>query len=128
MSPVRHRLHRFAAGLLFAVLSASAVPCGSQTITVRSDSARRVVAPSAKFAVPMLLDLSAAGGQSLASVTTGVTFGATRLTFDSVKTAGFGSLTTNTTGAASGSLTLSLFDGAGTTTSQTMATLWFTAS
>lgn len=100
----------------------------AQSITLRADSARRTIAPSSKLAVPVILDMSAAGGANLASLAAGVAFDASRLTFDSVRTAGFGSLTSNTASAGSGALTLGVFDATGTMASQTIATMYFTAS
>jgi len=97
-------------------------------IFLRADSSRRVVAPSGKLAIPVRLDMSTAIDAVLTDVTTGVTFDAGLLTFDSVRTAGFGLLTTTTTNAAAGSLTLGVHDASGTAVTQTLATMYFTAS
>ena len=86
------------------------------------------LAPGSKVGVPIVLDMSAGAGTNLAALTTGLAFGTTRLTLDSIAAGGFGSLTANTTNAAAGSATLSTFDATGTTTTVTMATAWFTAS
>lgn len=113
----------------FALLALPpALAAAQNVITLRSDSTRRIVAPSSNLAVPVILDMSAAGGTNLGSISAGVAFGTNRLTFDSVRTAGFGSLTSNIANASTGALTLGVFDATGTTTSQTLATMYFTAS
>src|ERR1035437_4674143 len=106
------RAHRYAGSvpaLARALLVALALglatgPLAGQTITLNvSDSARVFVAPSAKLTVPMSVDLTAAGALNLASLQAGLTWGASRLTFDSIRvvpSTGF-SLTPNTANAAS---------------------------
>lgn len=115
--------------LVTAALLAAPVTLCAQTITIRAGSAARTQAPpGTKIEVPIVADLSTAGGTILASITTGVSWGASRLTLDSVKTAGFGTLTANTTNAGSGSLSFSVFDAAGATNTVTLATVYFTTS
>ncbi|MDB4913780.1 MAG: hypothetical protein JWM95_1424 [Gemmatimonadetes bacterium] len=95
-------------------------------ITVRAGTGGSTVAPSGtSIAVPMVIDMSGAGGTVLASLSATVSWGATRLTFDSVRAGTFGSVTANTTNAAAGNLVFSVFDGVGTTTTVTVATLYF---
>src|SRR6185369_5643630 len=82
----------------------------------------------AKVTVPVIVDMSNAGGANFASITLGVAFSTSRLTFDSVKATGFGTLASNTNAAGSGSLSLSVFDPVGTTSTVTIANLYFTAT
>jgi alpha-tubulin suppressor-like RCC1 family protein len=118
-------IRRFVSTITLAGLP---VLAGAQTITLRADSARRVASPGEKVAVPVVLDMSAAAGTNLGSLTTGVTFAKSALTFDSIKAGTFGAVTPNTSGSSNGSLTLGVFDAAGTTTTRTLATMYFTAS
>jgi alpha-tubulin suppressor-like RCC1 family protein len=122
-------MRRLLACAAIVVGAATSAPLAAQTtITLRADSTRRVVSPGEKLAMPVILDMTAAAGTNLGSLTTGVTFANASLNFDSVKVGSFGSVTPNTAGASSGSLTLGVFDAAGTTTTQTLATVYFTAS
>lgn len=61
-----------------ALLVAPSLAAAQGIITLRADSARRIIAPSRKLAVPVLIDMSAAARQNLASIQTGVTFGTSR--------------------------------------------------
>ncbi len=115
---------------VFALIALSlAMPASAQsTILLSAGSGNRIrVMPGATLSVPIQIDASGAGGANVASLVSSLTWGATRLAFDSVKAAGFGSLTPNTTSASSGSLGLSLTS-SGTTGSVTMANVYFTAS
>lgn len=122
-----------AGALAVAVFATAATPAdmwAQGTITVSAGAAPSAqVAPSGKVAVPIIADMSAATGTTnLAALTTTVTWGQARLTLDSVKAGAFGSLTANTSNAASGTAALSLFNGTGTTTTVTVGTLYFTAA
>ena len=120
---VRHLL------LVSALAAGGASALGAQTVTVRGGATlRRQVAPGATVAVPVVLDLSAGLGTNVSSLTLGVSWGASRLTFDSVKAGGLGAVTSNTSGAAGGTFTTSVFDAAGTTSTVTLATAYFTAA
>ena len=101
----------------------------AQTVLLRGGATLRTqVAPGAKVAVPVVIDLSGSAGTNVSSLTMGMSWGTSRLTFDSLRAGTFGSLTSNTGGAASGSVVMSAFSAAGTTTTVTMATAYFTAS
>ena len=112
---------------VLAVLALAQTAGGQGTITLAAGvGGPALVAPGAKLAVPIAVDMTAAtAGTNLASLTSMASWSATRLTLDSVTAGTFGSLTSNVT---SGSATLSLFSGSGTTTSVTIGTLYFTAS
>ena len=128
VAALRRGAFRHAAALVAIIAATPCAASAQNVITLRADSARRFVAPSGKLAVPVSVDMSAAGGTNLASLSAGVAFGTSRLTFDSVKAAGFGVFSPTTTNAAGGSITLAVSDGAGTTTTTTIATMYFTAS
>jgi hypothetical protein len=108
----------------------SALPLAAQTIALNvSDSARVFVAPSAKLTVPVSVDLTAAGALNLASLQAGLTWGASRLTFDSIRvvpSTGF-SLTPNTGSTATGSLTFNTFSATALATSGPLFNVYFTA-
>ncbi len=115
--------------MLAAALAASAPLAAQGTIHVRAGSVSAATyAPNTTVAVPIIIDMSDAAGANLASLTTQLKWGATRLTFDSVKAGNFGSLTANAADAANGNLTLSIFNATGTTTTVTMATVYFTST
>ena len=115
---------------LLAVGMPAAVAFGQGIIGVTagtSISAR--VAPGARVAVPIALDMAAASaGISVGSVVVSVRWSASRLALDSVKAGSFGVLTSDVSGAASGLAMLTLSSQAGTTASVLMGTLFFTAS
>ncbi|CAN5389465.1 hypothetical protein BH09GEM1_BH09GEM1_38900 [soil metagenome] len=114
-------------GVVAAVLPTSNLH--GQTVTLRGGSTlRRQVAPGATVAVPVVLDLSAGAGTNVSSLTLGVAWGATRLRFDSIKAGSFGAVTSNVSGAPLGNVSTSVFDAAGTTSTVTMATAYFTAA
>lgn len=98
-------------------------------VTVRLGEARVLrVAPTQKFEVPLVVDPSAAGGANVASLTATLTWNPARLTLDSVRAGAFGALTANTTEAATGSLSLSIFSATGTTDAASVARLFFSAA
>src|SRR5690242_14985241 len=114
--------------LALTLATICALPSAAQTIRVRGDGALRVqVAPSAKIAVPVTIDMSSASGANVASLTTGVSWAASRLTLDSVKAGAFGTLTSNTANAGTGSISLSTYNNSGATGTVTFATMYFTA-
>ena len=119
-------------GAVFVALciSAFSVPLGAQTITLNvSDSVRVLVAPSARLALPVSADLTSAGALNLASLQAGVTWGASQLTFDSIRVApssGF-MLTSNPASVPSGSLTLNAFSATALAASGPLFNLYFTA-
>ncbi len=115
-----------------ALLLAPAAPLAAQTIAVQvGDSARLQVAPGARVGIPLRVDLANAGSTlNLASLAGTLTWGSTRLTFDSIRVnaaTGF-TQTTNTTGAATGSVVLSYFGTTQLSSSGALATAWFTAA
>ncbi len=121
-----NRRYLAGAGLLLALAATSA---GAQSVLLREGTTvRTIVGPSTKVAIPIVIDLSAGAGTNVSALTTSLTWSTARLTYDSVTSGNFGSLTPNETNASSGSLLLSLFDANGTTTTKTMATVYFTAS
>ena len=85
-----------------------------------------VVLPHGQFTVPIVLNMSAAGGADLAALTATVTWSAAALTLDSIATGGFGSLTSNALKAA-GSASISVFSVTGTSRTVTLAQFFFSA-
>ncbi len=127
-------LPRRAVASMLAVMVAVVLPVVSlhaQRIAFSvGDSTRVTVAPGAKLAVPIGVDLSVAGSATLASLQAGLTWGSTRLTFDSLRVAaasGF-SLTPNLAGASGGSLTFNAFGTSALPASGPIATAYFTAT
>jgi alpha-tubulin suppressor-like RCC1 family protein len=121
------RIKFVVAAMCVAILATSTAT--AQVIVVRGAPTVRIqVSPNAKVSIPVTIDMTAAAGTNLASLTSNVTWGTNRLTFDSVRAVGFGSLASNTTNVASGSAVLGTFDAAGTTSTVVMANLYFTTS
>lgn len=86
------------------------------------------VAPGTQVTIPVAVDPTGIVGADVASLSVNVSWDPAVLVFDSVHTAGFGTLTSNTASAATGSLSLSVFSVDGSTAPQTMANLHFTAT
>ena len=112
-------------------LMLSLLPCAGasgQTIAVTAGATPTTqVAVGAKLAVPILVDMSAAGGASIALLTTGLSWPFARLSFDSVTAGSFGGLTSNLTNVATGNAGFSASSGAGNTSTTSLATAYFTA-
>ncbi len=89
---------------------------------------RAVVAPGTKLALPIAIDMTNAAGRNVAAITAALSWPTARVTFDSIRTAGFGALTSNITNAATGSISFSVFSADGATTNTTVATLYLTAT
>jgi hypothetical protein len=111
-------------------LMAGTAPLSAQIIGLSVlDSASAYVAPGARLAVPLHVDLSAAGTTTLAALQGALSWNASRLTFDSlrvVSTTGF-SLTANTASAASGSVSFNAFGTTALAASGPLAMAYFTA-
>jgi alpha-tubulin suppressor-like RCC1 family protein len=119
----RRRAFALATALLAATGGVAAAQSG--TITVAAGTATTAnIAPGAKFTVPVIADMSAAGGLDLASLQAHVTWTSSRMTLDSIKAAGFGSVADTVT---AGSAAFAVFDANGTTTTTTVVNLFFTA-
>lgn len=114
-----------AATLLIAALLPSALTAQGAVTVAAGTATRALVAPATRFAVPIVVDLSAAPGASLASLSTDIAWGAGRLALDSIRGTGFGTLTTN---AAADRASIALFSTSGVTTSTAVATMYFTAA
>ncbi len=101
----------------------------AQSIVLRGGSAVSTQAgANSKVVVPVIVDMTNAAGASFASITVDVSWNAARLVFDSVKATAFGALAANTNNANAGAITLSVFDPTGTTTTQTIANLYFSTT
>ncbi|MDB4913778.1 MAG: cell wall/surface repeat protein [Gemmatimonadetes bacterium] len=111
-------------------LMGSAVPLSAQgVITVRAGAGTPVIfTPGTSVAVPIVLDMSAAAGANVASLSSIVQWSPTRLTLDSVKAGSFGSVVSNTTNSAAGEMSFSLFNSTGTTSTITALTLYFSTT
>ncbi len=122
------RFRNFVASVMLAAPAVvAAQTTGSVTIAVGSTPTVKAL-PGGKLAVPVMLDMSAAAGSNLASLTSGVRWDSGRLQLDSVRAGAFGTLTPNTADVVSGSLWLSLFNPTGTTATASAATMYFSVS
>ncbi len=84
-----------------------------------------LVAPGAKLAVPIALEMSAASaGTNIASLASFASWGGSRLTLDSIKAGTFGTVAAT---VSPGSAALTLSSNVGTPTAATIAILHFTA-
>ena len=112
---------RYAAALLVvpALLGAQSIAVGGPS------SAFTHVAPGSVFSLTMVVDLSAAGGTNLAALTSAISWVPGRLTLDSIITGSFGTLTST---IGPGAASVASFSANGTTTTATIANLFFTAS
>src|SRR5437868_1737232 len=125
---------RFERALISALAIAMAVASDSlsaQTFAFNAGSTQRVtVLPGSTFTVPLQIDLTNAGSQNIASLSSGVSWGTTNLGFQSIAVApGLGwTFSSNTTGASSGSVTFSASNGTALPSSSTIANVSFTAS
>jgi alpha-tubulin suppressor-like RCC1 family protein len=108
------------------VVSPFVLPAQSIGVAL-GDSGRVAVSAGARVAVPLRIDLSnAGGGVNLASLAGTVSWGSTRLTFDSIRVAS--SDITLTTNPGSGTLALSAYATSRFPASGVLATLHFTAA
>lgn len=132
MNPFSCRGVRSALGVL-GLAASIGLPAGGQAqslLLAAGDSSRLQVAPGASIRVPLIADFSGSVGVNLASLSTGLTWDATRLTLDSIRAVSSTglSLTTNTTSAGSGTASLSLFGASGVRTTGPIANAFFTAT
>lgn len=97
------------------------------TVALGSATIARV-APNGKLTMPVILDMSAANGGSVSSVTAGITWNVGSLVLDSIRGGGFASVTSNFTNATSGSATFTLSSAVATTSTLSIGTLYFTAT
>lgn len=79
-------------------------------------------------AIPVTIDMTAAAGGNIASLSAGLLWDASILRLDSVTTGGFGSLTSNTVAAEGGIAVLSAYSATGATATSTLATMYFTSN
>ncbi len=104
------RVRRLAllAGLAILPVAAPTTPMAAQTIGVNAGATgSAIVAPGGKLAVPVIIDLTSAGAVNIASLQSGMSWGASQLTFDSLRVVpalGW-TLFPNIGGAAGGSIT-----------------------
>ncbi len=121
---------RVFSALWAAALSILALPSparAQRSIVVQAGVAPTVVVlPHGRLTVPIVLDMSVAGGADLAALTATITWSAAALTLDSIATGGFGSLTSNALKAA-GSASISVFSVNGTSKTVTLAQFFFSA-
>ena len=116
-------------GIVLGVLCASHAAGAQNRITVAvGDGAPLRVPRGAAVAIPLNIDMSAAGTANLASISAALTWTPGVLSFDSVKAGAFGSITANTTAALGGVVALSSYSTTGATASTPLATFYFTAS
>ena len=96
----------------------------AQSIVVRvGDETTTAVAPEAEIAIPIVVDMSAAAGLDIASLTFALNWDPTRLTFVSTTAGAFGTVIFNETQTGTGLLTASMFNATGATSTFTVATV-----
>ena len=110
------------AGALGVLTAGSFVATGNVTVKAGAAPLEQIQQGS-KLAVPVALDFGASTGASVASLASTVSWSASRLTFDSVRTGAFGALTSNTAGAGGGNISISAVAGAPATGSRQPARL-----
>src|SRR5438045_91597 len=111
--------------LLASALTAAAHVAGAQRIVVGAGATNTtIVAPGTVFSVPIVVDMTAAGGTNFASFSAGLSWGAGRITLDSIKAGSFGTLSSN---FASGTASIASFNAVGTTSNVSIANLFFTS-
>lgn len=87
------------------------------------------VAPGAKLAVPVMVDMSrTTKGMNLAAITTSVAWDNARLAFDSLVPGPFGQMSANKSKTGSGTAMLSAFNVRGATETTRLVTFFFTAA
>lgn len=125
----RCRMLRMAAGALLIGLAAPGRLTAQGTVTLALGTTAAVrAAPNAKVTVPVILDMSAANGGTVGSVTAGITWNVGVLALDSIRGGGFGTVSSDLTNATSGLATFTLSSAAGTTGTLSIGTLYFTAT
>jgi hypothetical protein len=93
-----------------------------QEIVVRvGDGTQTEVAPGGQIEIPIVVDMGAAGGVNIASLTFELTWDPTLLSYVSATAGQFGTVLFNDADAASGSLLTSMFNATGTTSTFTVA-------
>ena len=115
-------------GQLLAFLSPSAG--AAQVVGVSFGDTLLRPAPGTKLAVPVQVNLTGADAMNVASLQATVTFAPSRFAFDSIKVAsssGF-SMTSNTAGAGTGSVTFNVFGSTALPATGAVATVYLTAS
>lgn len=120
---------RVVARVLLASLLASA-PASAQQISINVGTTPSVqIAPGTKVTVPVVVDLSQAGSEDIASLQGGLSWNTARLVFDSLRLAVAGwTLTQNTTAAGSGSVNFALFNSTALPATATIVNAYFTAA
>ena len=128
--PARTRLRCALARVLVSFALVVPVALRAQRVIVLQAGPSPMIraTPHGKLVIPIVLNMTEAGGGDLAALTATVAWSHARLTLDSVTAGGFGSLTSNTSKAATGSATFSVFNVTGTSRTVTVAQLFFTAS
>ncbi|MES2179729.1 MAG: Ig-like domain-containing protein [Gemmatimonadota bacterium] len=142
-APRKRALGVVAAVALLAAVSSIAAPLAAQSITVSAGSApSAVVLPGGKITVPVVVDLTNAGSENIASLSGSIGWGASQLTLDSLRTvpglgwsfsaslsSGLATFTTsNATALASSSSLMNAYFTAGATSGGTRVTVAPTAA
>ncbi len=120
-----------AMSLASAVLTGAARPAQAQTqaaisVTAGANTIDRVV-PGAKLSVPITLDMTAAAGAIVRSITSNFAWDPAVVTLDSLKPSLAGA-TSDITGAAAGGAALTVTGVTGIATSTPLATMYFTGT
>jgi hypothetical protein len=107
------------------------VPAAAQPVSISINvgaTPSAQIAPGAKLTVPIIVDLSQAGVEDLASLQGSLSWNPARLAFDSLRLAVAGwTFTQNTTNAAAGGLTFAAFNSTNLPATATLANAYFTA-
>ena len=127
MIPLRpRRATTFALALSLSAVTAGGARAQSPTITIAvgGTASSASVGPNHVFVVPLVADMSAAGGRNLASLTSKMTWTVGRVKLDSIRGAALPNVAST---IGNGTATVSVFDAAGVTVTDTIANLYFTA-
>ncbi len=116
-----------AVGMAICALALGVAPARAQSIVVRVGNPPNAVVPGDPVSIPIVVDMSAAGTQNIASLQFTLTWDATRLTHVASTAGPFGSVFFNENNVATGSLVVAMFNATGTTTTFTVATVDYTA-
>lgn len=109
----------FTSGVLMTSVSVSVAAPPNVRLLVGAAPTASVTAGQ-QITLPLQLDMSGAAGRNVASITFDVTFDTARFTYVSTTAGSYGTATVGTTNAANGTVSISVFDAIGTTSSVTL--------
>ncbi len=112
----------------FVVWLLAPAPAIAQSIVVRVGDPPTAVVPGDTVDVPVVVDMSGAGGLDIASLTFDLAWDPARLTYVSSTPGAFGTVLINDANAGTGSLVVSMISAVGATTTFTVVTVRYVAA